>query len=70
MAGSIRCFNRLWLIRVGEAQPLFAAPLAVAIGYAGLTLAGIAAGAWQVWRTRSRGWIVLLACNSARWRWR
>jgi hypothetical protein len=51
----------LWLTRVGEAQPLFAAPLAVAIGYAGLTLAGIAAAAWQVWRTRSRGWIVLLA---------
>ena len=51
----------LWLTRVGEAQPLFAAPLAVAIGYAGLTLAGIAAGVWQVWRTKSRGWIVLLA---------
>ena len=50
----------LWLTRVGEAQPLFAAPLAVAIGYAGLTLAGIAAGAWQAWRTQSRGWIVLL----------
>jgi hypothetical protein len=51
----------LWLTRVGEAQPLFAAPLAVAIGYAGLTLAGIAAGAWQVWRSGKRGWIVLLA---------
>lgn len=51
----------LWLGRVGEAQPLFAAPLAVAIGYAGLTLAGIGAGAWQAWRTRSRGWMVLLA---------
>ena len=51
----------LWLTRVGEAQALFAAQPAVAIGYAGLTLAGIVAGAWQVWRTRSRGWIVLLA---------
>jgi hypothetical protein len=55
----------LWLTRVGEAQPLFAAPLAVAIGYAGLTLAGIAAGSWQAWRTKSRGWIVLLTLQLA-----
>lgn len=51
----------LWLMRVGEAQPLFAAPLVVAIGYAGLTVAGIAAGIWQWRRERSRGWLVLLA---------
>lgn len=55
----------LWLTRVGEAQPLFAAPLTVAIGYAGLTLAGIAAGGWQAWRARSRGWIVLMALQLA-----
>lgn len=55
----------LWLTRVGEAQPLFDAPLAVAIGYAGLMMAGIGAGAWQVWRTRSRGWAILLAMQLA-----
>lgn len=51
----------LWLSRVGEALPLFAAPPATAIGYAGLTVAGIAAGAWQAWRSGRRGWTVLLA---------
>ncbi|MBS0479190.1 MAG: hypothetical protein JSR79_07820 [Proteobacteria bacterium] len=55
----------LWLTRVGEAQPLFAAPLAVEIGYAGLMLAGIAAGAWQAWRTRSRGWTTILVLQLA-----
>ncbi|MBV9900999.1 MAG: hypothetical protein JOZ90_07855, partial [Alphaproteobacteria bacterium] len=50
----------LWLMRVGEAQPLLSAPLAVVIGYAGLTLAGVAAGIWQWRRERSRGWLVLL----------
>lgn len=54
----------LWLDRVGEAQALFAAPPAAAIGYAGLTLAGIAAGGWQAWHTRARGWIVLLALQA------
>lgn len=57
--------QQLWLTRVGEAQPLFAAPLAVALGYAGLTLAGIVAGGWMVWRTRERGWIVLLLLQLA-----
>ena len=52
--------QHLWLTRVGEAQPLFAAPTAVALGYAGLTLAGILASLWFVWRTRGRGWVVLL----------
>jgi len=55
----------LWLTRVGEAQPLFAASPAVAIGYAGLMLAGIGAGGWQAWRTRSRGWVVLLVLQLA-----
>lgn len=57
--------QKLWLVRVGEAQSLFAAPLVVAIGYAGLELAGIAASGWQLWRTRARGWLVLLALQLA-----
>src|SRR3569623_1524708 len=38
----------------GERDP---APLVVAIGYAGLTVAGIAAGISQWRRERSRGWL-------------
>jgi len=50
----------LWLTRVGETQALFGASPAVAIGYAGLAFAGLAAAAWQGWRTGGRGWWVLL----------
>jgi hypothetical protein len=52
--------QKLWLTRVGEAQALFAAEPAVAIGYAGLAFAGLAAGAWQAWRGGTRGWWALL----------
>ena len=51
--------ERLWLERVAEAQPLFAAPLDHAIGYVGLALAGLAATAWQWRRTRDTDWAVL-----------
>ena len=51
--------ERLWLARVAEAQPMFAAPLDHAIGYVGLALAGLAATLWQWWRTRDTGWAVL-----------
>lgn len=51
--------ERLWLGRVAEAQPLFAAPLDHAVGYVGLALAGLAATAWQWRRTRETGWAVL-----------
>ncbi|HEV7289140.1 hypothetical protein [Sphingomonas sp.] len=51
--------ERLWLARVAEAQPLFAAPLDHAIGYVGLALAGLAATLWQWRRTRDTGWAVL-----------
>lgn len=50
---------RVWLARVGEAQPLFGAPLAQAIGYAGLMLVGIAATIPQARHTTD--WRVLLA---------
>lgn len=57
--------QHLWLTRVGEAQALVAAPLGVALGYAGLTVAGIAVGAWLAWTTRRRGWVVLLVLQVA-----
>ncbi|MBO9624731.1 MAG: hypothetical protein J7500_18645 [Sphingomonas sp.] len=52
---------RFWLSHVEEAQPLFAAPTAHAIGYAGLMLAGIAASLFAWRRERGIGWAVLLA---------
>ena len=57
--------ERLWLARVAEAQPLFAAPLEHAIGYVGLALAGFGATAWQWRRTRDIGWAVLGATQLA-----
>jgi hypothetical protein len=56
---------RLWLAEVGEAQSLFAAPFATALGYAGLMIAGLIGSIWQ-WRvTRSWGWAALLTCQVA-----
>jgi hypothetical protein len=55
----------LWLNRVAEAQSLLEAPPATALGYAGLTAAGLAASGWFVWKTRSRGWLMLLALQLA-----
>ena len=49
-----------WLANVGEAQPLFAAPLATVIGQCGLMLAGIAAALLALRRTRDPGWAILL----------
>lgn len=57
--------ERLWLGRVAEAQPLFAAPLDHAVGYVGLALAGLAATTWQWRRTRETGWAVLGAVQLA-----
>ncbi|UZK65632.1 hypothetical protein [Sphingomonas sp. M1-B02] len=51
----------LWLANVAEAQPLFGAPLAHAIGYAGLMLVGIAAGLWAWRRADDPRWLILLA---------
>lgn len=55
---------RLWLHHVGEAQPLFGAPLASAVGYAGLLLVGVAATIRLAWRCGG-GWWVLLAYQTA-----
>lgn len=52
---------RVWLSQVEEAQPLLAAPVGHAIGYAGLMLAGIAASALAWRRERNGAWFVLLA---------
>ena len=56
---------RLWLGKVGEAQPLFAAAPGVAIGYAGVMVAGVAATAWRFHMTRDNRWIALLLLQSA-----
>lgn len=55
----------LWLANVAEAQPLFVAPIAHALGYAGLMLAGIGAGALAWCRTRDQRWLALLALQLA-----
>lgn len=56
---------RLWLAEVGEAQPLFGAPPANAIAYAGLALAGLVASLVIAWRRREAGWWVLAALQFA-----
>jgi MFS family permease len=56
---------RLWLGKVGEAQPLFTAPIGVAIGYAGVMVAGIAATVWRLHATRDTRWIALLIVQLA-----
>ena len=56
---------RLWLAQVGEAQGLFAAPPATAIGYAGVMLVGLGCGVWQWRATRHRGWATLVVCQLA-----
>jgi hypothetical protein len=56
---------RLWLGKVGEAQPLFAAAPGVAIGYAGVMIAGIAATIWRLQVTRDFRWIALLTLQVA-----
>lgn len=56
---------RLWLAKVGEAQPLFATPLPIAIGYAGVMVAGVAASAWRVSVTRDPRWASMLLVQVA-----
>lgn len=73
--GAPQCFSpyggvdatlrQLWLVRVAEAQSLFAAPPATAFGYAGLAATGLCASAWLAWRTRSRGWTFMVLLQSA-----
>ncbi|MES2449368.1 MAG: hypothetical protein V4610_02270 [Pseudomonadota bacterium] len=56
---------RLWLGKVGEAQPLFTAPVGVAIGYAGVMVAGIVATVWRLYVTRDYRWVALLIVQVA-----
>lgn len=56
---------RLWLGKVGEAQPLLATPLPVAIGYAGVMVAGLGASAWRALVTRDPRWGSLLLVQIA-----
>ena len=53
--------RRLWLDQVGEAQSVFAAPPAMAFGYLGVMLAGVAASVWMVRRTPGRNTAMILA---------
>lgn len=48
--------ERLWLGNVAEAQPLFALPFALALGYAGLMVAGLLATLWQARRMGGAWW--------------
>ena len=57
--------QRLWLVRVAEAQGLFDAPPATALGYGGLPLVGLIACAWLAWRTRTCGGTLLLVLQLA-----
>lgn len=50
---------RVWLANVAEAQPLPRAPLAQAIGYAGLLLAGLGATIWMWWRSSRAEWLIV-----------
>jgi hypothetical protein len=52
---------RLWLAKVGEAQPLFGTSPANAIAYAGLALVGLVATLVTAWKRREVGWWVLAA---------
>ena len=56
---------RLWLAHVAEAQPLFAASPADAIGYSGVMVTGVLATSWCLYRTPRRGWALLLAVQAA-----
>lgn len=51
--------QRLWLADVMEAQPLLQAAPATALSFAGLMIAGVAAGLWQAAR-QGGGWRLLL----------
>ena len=52
---------RLWLAKVGEAQPLFGTSPSNAIAYAGLMLAGLAATLVIASKRREAGWWVVAA---------
>jgi hypothetical protein len=56
---------RVWLAKVGEAQPLFGTAPANAIAYAGLMLVGLAATLVIAWRRRTPGWCILAALQLA-----
>ncbi len=62
-AGLDATLSSIWLANVAEAQPLFGADPAIAIGYAGLMTVGIAASAWCA-RADTR-WLPLLALQLA-----
>ncbi|OAN66268.1 hypothetical protein [Sphingomonas sp. TDK1] len=52
---------RVWLAKVAEAQTITAASWAQGIAFGGVAFAGLAAAAWQAWRSRTTAWTILLA---------
>ena len=52
---------RVWLAQVEEARSILTAGLARIIGYLGIMIAGIAATAWRLRRSPTRGWAMLFA---------
>ncbi|WP_109809124.1 hypothetical protein [Sphingosinithalassobacter portus] len=62
-AGLDATLSSIWLANVAEAQPLFAADPATAIGYAGIMVVGIAASA--ACARRDTRWLPLLALQLA-----
>jgi hypothetical protein len=56
---------RLWLANVEEARGLFADSTGKAMAFGGLAVTGLVTSAVIAWRTRGRGWFVLLAFQAA-----
>ncbi len=56
---------RLWLAHVEEARPLFADGIGKALAFGGLSMVALAVTAAMAWRTRERGWLILLSFQTA-----
>ena len=58
-AGVDPVLARIWLANVAEAQPMLAAPLEHAVGYAGLLVAGLGVTVWMWRRSRRTEWLIV-----------
>ncbi len=56
---------RLWLAHVEEARPLFADGIGKALAFGGLSITALLVTGAMAWRTRERGWLILLAFQGA-----
>lgn len=64
-AGIDPMLAHLWLPQVSEAQPLIGLPVAQAIGYGGVMVAGLAAALWRLGMTGQRGWLIMALVQGA-----